>query len=318
MVKQKIIVTGGSGFIGTNLIEHYQGKGFDILNIDIKPPRNPDQVEYWMEANILDKEKLHQLFLEFKPDYVMHMAARADLLGKSLEEYETNTRGVQNVIEVSNSVPSIKKVIFASTMLVCKVGHVPRDENDYCPPNLYGESKVLGEKQVKQAKTNFDWTIVRPSSIWGPWFGATYRGFFELLLRRKYFHFSGKMSIKTYGYIGNVVYQLDSLLMSEKSNRRVFYLGDYQPTNIKDWANEISKELGYKVLTVPSSLIYIAALFGNVLTTFSVKFPMNTFRYKNMTTDNIVPLENTKELAPDVLFSRVEGSRRTLAWMKDH
>ena len=38
------------------------------------------------------------------------------------------------------------------------------------PPNLYGESKVIGEKLVQESEINCDWVIVRPTSIWGPWF----------------------------------------------------------------------------------------------------------------------------------------------------
>ena len=80
------------------------------------------------------------------PEYVLHLAARADLTGKTLQEYSTNTIGVENVIKICNEVPSIKKVIFTSTQLVCRVGYVPLSADDYCPPNLYGESKMIGEK----------------------------------------------------------------------------------------------------------------------------------------------------------------------------
>lgn len=320
MAGLKVLVTGGSGFIGTNIIEHYLSKGFHILNIDIKAPRNNDHHHLWRQADIRDFHKLKNLVTDFKPEFVLHLAARADLTGKSLQDYSSNIIGVENLIKVCNETSSIKKVIFTSTQLVCRVGYVPSGDTDYCPPNLYGESKMIGEKLVRDASDllQFDWVIIRPTSIWGPWFGPTYRRFFELIIRKRYFNFSGTLSTKTYGYIGNAVYQIDELLKSDSDNRRTFYIGDYQPVNIKEWAAEIGRELNYSIISIPRPIIWLAAKFGDIFSCLNIKFPINSFRYKNMTTDNIVPLEETKIIAPDTLFSRAEGNRLTIKWMQEY
>lgn len=49
---------------------------------------------------------------------------------------------------------------------------------------------------------------------------------------------------------------------------------------------------------------------------FNVKFPMTTFRFKNMTTNGIKPLEETKKIAPDLKFNRSEGNKRTIIWLE--
>ena len=144
-MKNKIIVTGGSGFIGTNIIEFFKDK-HEILNLDIESPRNTKHKKYWREINILDAKSLNNVFLQFQPDFVIHMAARTDLDGKSLEEYRANIKGVENVILATNNTPSIKKIIFASSRLVCEIGYEPKDEFDYKPSTIYGESKIIGEK----------------------------------------------------------------------------------------------------------------------------------------------------------------------------
>ena len=48
-----------------------------------------------------------------------------------------------------------------------------------------------------------------------------------------------------------------------------------------------------------------------------INFPMTSFRLKNMTTDNIVDLSNTYKVAPNPPYSRIEGVKDTLSWMKE-
>ena len=170
-MKKKILVTGGSGFIGTNIVEFYKDS-FEVLNIDVLSPRNSDHTAYWKKIDILDKESLNEVFSSFKPDFVLHMAAKTDLDGETLEDYNANIKGVENIIEATNNTPSIKKIIFASSRLVCEIGYEPKDEFDYRPSTVYGESKIIGEKIVRSSKIeNANWIIVRPTSLWGPWFG---------------------------------------------------------------------------------------------------------------------------------------------------
>jgi nucleoside-diphosphate-sugar epimerase len=313
----RIIITGGSGFIGTNLIEFYLTQNHQIKNIDIKGPKIESHNAIWENIDVRDFNSVNKLFSDFNPELVIHLAARADLRGKSLDDYDTNTIGVKNIMEVSNLISSIRKVVFASSMLVCKAGYIPKDMNDYCPPNFYGESKVIGEQIVKEnsIKLNYEWVIVRPSSIWGPWFGPTYKGFFDLIIRRRYFNFSGRMAIKTYGYIDNTIYQIDCIVKGN-SNEVVLYLGDYMPVNIKEWAIEIGNEVNFKPYTIPNGFIIIAAKIGDLLGNSILKFPMNSFRLQNMTTDNVIPLDETKLIAPDLPFTRLEGTKKTIKWLE--
>jgi len=312
----RIVVTGGSGFIGTNVVEYYLSNGAEVINIDIKPPQNPLHNVYWREVDIMDFDKFNSTVREFEPDCVIHLAARANLTGKTLDDYNTNIEGVKNLIEIGNRTESIKKILFASTILVCERGYIPKSDDDYCPPNLYGESKAIGEQLVREESKGYEWVILRPSSIWGPWFGPTYRHFFEMIIRGRYFNFTGKMSTKTYGYIGNTVYQIDEILKSDKTHGATLHLGDYEPTNIKEWSREIAVELDKRIITVPRFMIWSASKAGDLLGLLKLRFPINSFRFNNMTTDSIKPMEKTKEVAPELLFSRKEGNRITLEWLK--
>lgn len=317
MGKYNILITGGSGFIGTNIIEFFLAQGNNVLNLDYNQPRNNNHVEYWKKTDITNEMELQDRIISFYPDYIIHLAARTDLDGSSLKDYDANIKGVENLMSISKQVPSLKKIIIASSMLVCHAGYYPKSQFDYAPTTIYGESKVETEKKVWENRPDCDWCIIRPTSIWGPWFDIPYKNFFDLVIARKYFHIGNKACTKTYGYIGNAVYQIEKLLFTPTTDieKKVYYIGDNPPTNIEEWGNEIAQELNYKITKMPFFAIKMAAVFGDLLKLLGLYFPMTSFRLRNMTTDNIVDLSDTYNVAPKPPYSRLEGIRKTLKWM---
>lgn len=315
----KILLTGSSGFIGTNLLNSLK-KEYEVLNIDWASPKEKDVYNYWKNVDITDFSSFRKTVWEFSPDYIIHLAARTDLDGKTIADYSANTVGVKNLMEIVKQLPNLKKVIITSSMLVCHTGYYPQNQFDYSPTTLYGASKVETEKIVWANKPHCDWAIIRPTSIWGPWFGVPYRNFFDMVMAKKYFHIGHKGCTKTYGYVGNAVYQIEQLLFADTSdeNRKVFYIGDNPATNIEKWGNEIADELGYRIHRMPYALLKCAAWCGDLLKVIGVHFPMTSFRLKNMTTDNIIDLSGTYQVAPRLPFTRKEGIRQTLAWLKNN
>lgn len=314
----KILITGGSGFIGTNLVDYYVSKGWNVKNIDLIQPKHPEAMSLWEQCDIRDYASLEVIFLEFTPDYIIHLAARTDLEGKTIDDYSANTKGVENVLKAASQLKNLKKLLITSSMLVCHTGYIPSNQHDYAPSTFYGESKVITEKLVWANRPNCDWAILRPTSMWGPWFGVPYRNFFDIVKAGKYFHIGHQSCTKTYGYIENAVYQIDQILLSptlDEANK-VFYLGDKPAIFIEEWADQIAAALGKKIHRVPFWTIRLAALFGDILKRLSIQFPMTSFRLKNMTTDNIIPLDNTYELAPTPPVDRITGIKRTLKWME--
>ena len=138
----KILITGGSGFIGTNLINHLLNmNNYTILSIDKEEPKIKLHHSIWRQIDICDSDSVNQIIHEFQPDYVIHLAARTDLRGKELNDYSANTDGVTNLLNALENTPSIKRVIFTSSMYVCEPGYMPKDFEDYAPHTLYGKSK---------------------------------------------------------------------------------------------------------------------------------------------------------------------------------
>lgn len=317
----KILVTGGSGFIGTNLIEDLLKKGYEVRSIDWKKPKISKHKNIWEDVDITQYTPFEKSVFNFKPDYIVHLAARTDLDGKTLEDYAANLVGVENILSIVTKLPDLKKIIIASSKFVTKNGYKIKNQHDYCPHTKYGESKVKTEILVwKAAKAiKCDWCIIRPTSIWGPWFGIPYRNFFDLVMKKMYFHIGHIKCHKTYGYIGNAIYQIEQLLFNETSseNNKVFYIGDEPAYEINEWANEIAGELDFVIPTMPIWFVKLLAKFGDFLGLFGFHFPMQSFRLENMTNDGINDLKNTYQIAPAPPFTRLEGTKMTIQWIRN-
>ena len=74
----RLLVTGGSGFIGTNYVDYYSKHDCELLNVDIHKPLNPDHDRFWKKGDIMNPAELESIFSEFQPTHVVHMAARAE------------------------------------------------------------------------------------------------------------------------------------------------------------------------------------------------------------------------------------------------
>jgi len=315
----KILITGASGFIGTNLLSSFVGQA-EVLNLDLNPPKDSTQNRYWQAVDICNREAVCQDIMAFNPDYIIHLAARTDLDGIGLEDYRANVEGVENVLYAADQCPNLKKILITSSMLVCKVGYMPTSDLDYCPTTWYGRSKVKTEEIVYSHCPSCEYAILRPTSIWGPWFGVPYRNFFNMVSKRLYFHIGDNSCTKTYGYVENAVYQIRQILFTDTSqdSSKVYYIGDYEPVNIEEWANQIADQFGYSLPRFPYWIVQCAAKIGDWCTQLHIPSPMTSFRLKNMTTNNIIDLKHTKCIAPTLPVSRAEAIHTTLEWMKQH
>ena len=151
--KMKILVTGGSGFIGTNYLEYLIQNGKDdFINIDFQAPRNVEHNKYWKNCNILDKRKFKKITKEFSPTHVVHLAAKTGL-SNNINDYKTNTEGVEILMDILEEISSVKHVIFTSSLLVCEPGYFPKHDTDYRPYTVYGKSKMMMEQIGKHRRS---------------------------------------------------------------------------------------------------------------------------------------------------------------------
>jgi nucleoside-diphosphate-sugar epimerase len=317
----KILLTGASGFIGTNAIEHYLASGDEVRNVDAAPPLNPAQTPHWRQADILDAAAIRAAFADFGPEAVVHLAARSDCVEDTTVEagYRVNTDGMRHVLDAIKATPSIRRVLIASSQFVCGPGYAPQHDEDFHPVTVYGQSKVITEQLTRAADLSCVWTIARPTNIWGPWHQRYQREFWRVLARGWYAHPAGAPVIRCYGYVGNLVRQMRQLLdlPAEFVDRQVFYLGD-RPGDILRWVNAFSVALrGRRVRTIPRPALAAAGLVGDVIGALAGHpFYINTSRFLSMTTDYLVNMDRTFLLLGEPPIALDQGVAETVAWLR--
>lgn len=313
----RLLVTGGSGFIGTNLVEAIAEK-VDLINIDVKNPKKGEHFRYWRKCDILDLEALQQIFQNFQPTHVVHLAARTDTRSQSLSDYVVNTNGTANLLKAIQRTSGVERVIITSTQYVFGPPGIPKHDEDFNPIGAYGQSKVISEQLTRSADLHCSWIIVRPTNIWGPWHPRYPYEFWRILARGLYFHPRGCNPIRAYGYVGNLVFQILQLLKAEREqvHGKVFYLGD-APIRLMEWVNGFSRAItGRDARIVPRKLIQLMAKIGDVLMGFGVNAPIHSSRFRSMCEDYGVPMEKTFELLGLPPYSLKYGITETVEWLK--
>ena len=315
----RLAVTGGSGFIGAALLAGAAKRGIPALNLDAREPGAA--LESWRAVDITDKAALGAALGDFEPTHLLHAAAKTGVDIADAAAFSANTQGLENLLDATAKLPSLRRVMFVSSLLVCRNGYVPEHDTDYCPPNAYGESKVAGERRFREADWPFEWVIVRPTSIWGPGFQHSYRSFFKMIDRGLYAHPSGAPAHKPHSYVGNTAWMMLRLLLDapgETVSKRTFYLADWPETSIRQWAEAAQRALGARrVRTAPAWLLRAGALLGDLVERSGLaKPPLTSFRLNNMRTGGRYPIAATAERVGELPYTLDEGARETVAWMR--
>ena len=178
-MKKKIIITGGLGYIGTELCKLYSGLSWhhEILIIDNRfISERVNQIRNWnmnfLQGDILDKEMVEKNFKD--ADVVHHLAGITNVPRTRSEAVESHDEkilsvaknGTQNILD---SINDNCKIIFPSTHVVYEgIGEVLKsikEEEKTKPVLSYSQSKAINEKQIKESKKNY--VILRLGSVYG-------------------------------------------------------------------------------------------------------------------------------------------------------
>ena len=165
----KFLVTGGSGFLGINIIRYLLKKNHEVVNLDVVPFDYKDckNLITSVTGDIRNKSDIEKAIQNV--DQVIHCAAALPLY-KPEDIYSTDIDGTRNLLEASEKF-GVKRFIHISSTAVYGIpDHHPLLETDeLIGVGAYGEAKILAEEEcLKFRKKNMCVPILRPKSFIGP------------------------------------------------------------------------------------------------------------------------------------------------------
>ncbi|MEW6087296.1 MAG: SDR family oxidoreductase [bacterium] len=174
----KILVTGGAGFIGSNLADRLIEEGYEVVVIDNLSTgfrKNINKKAKFYKVDIRNKKKIDEMFAKEKPDFVSHHAAQMDVR-KSLEnplyDADVNISGSLNILENCRKY-NVKKIIYISTggAVYGEPEYLPADEKHPINPiSHYGVSKHTVEHYLFLYNYIYglNFTVLRYPNVYGP------------------------------------------------------------------------------------------------------------------------------------------------------
>lgn len=306
---KKVLITGGSGFIGHHLIAELKSNGYKVLNLDLV---KSDQDCEFVQGDI--RESLDKVFEGFEPEYVINLAAETSVKPKNITDFTTNIDGVKNLVKAVNKY-KVKKTLFYSTQYVYQSYSTWEGYDKYEPFTMYGESKRVGEEIVID-NCKQPYLLLRPTNVWGEGNQIYVDGLFNIINKGYYFHPNRKQVIRSYGYVKNICFQTRRFLEVSEQNR-AYYLSD-ETQILYDFINLLSKEIvGKEIKTLPLPVFKAAALAGDLMEKLGLSFPMNSVRLTNMVSPNPVPIEDTIAVTGKAPFTIDQAVSRTINWYKN-
>lgn len=288
-----VLVTGGTGFIGSHLVERLVSEGHQVRVLVSKDRRKSKQgairflenlnVEIF-DGNLLDEESLVGIAADIEVVFHFAAIARPSAIPEG-HYFDVNEKGTRNFLRACNS-PLVKKILIMSSLSVfgpCKSQESLNEESVCQPIDSYGESKLAQENvaRIFIEKDRMPIVILRPPTVFGP----RDMEILKLLkiIENRFFPIRSNNNCINYLYIDNLVDA--SLLVMEKGPVGEVYLidnGEY--CSLNQIINSISEFLKVQMLPfyLPKSIMVLAGYFfefaGKVFS-FQPPFKHNTTQW---------------------------------------
>jgi dTDP-glucose 4,6-dehydratase len=308
MKSRKILVTGGAGFIGSNLVNELQKRGHDVLAADLV---NTERENY-IRADVRNYRQIERIFEKGSYDYVYHLAAEYGRWnGEDYYEnlWQTNCMGTKNLIRLQEKL-KFKMIFFSSAEVYGDFeGTMSEDVmvnnpiRDTYQMNDYAITKWAGELMCQNSATMFgtETVRVRPVNCYGPHEHYTpYRGFipkfiYNALFNKPYTVFKGHMRIIDF--------------VEDSCRTWANIVDNFKPGEVYNVGGRNEWEMDIKQY---SDLILKAVGRDDSLVHYEEGEPFTT-KVKHMDFSRAVrDLKHNPKVPP------AEGIKRTVAWMKDY
>ena len=238
--KERVVIFGGSGFIGSYVVEEFLKNDYEVVSADLKPSKYIDS-KYFRECNILDAKRVNELVE--KADIVFNFAGFANLddaIAHPVKAIELNVMGNLNILEACR-VNSIKRFLYASS------AYAMSDKGSF-----YGISKLTSEKLTEEyyKKFGLKFTIIRYGSVYGE--RDYYNNYIYNLLKEAYktgkiIHSGDGEEIREYIHAADVAKLAVEVIQDKKFENEHLILTGVERMHRKELFEMIKEILGEKV-----------------------------------------------------------------------
>jgi len=235
----KILVTGGSGFLGSHVADELSKRGHEVIIFDKKKSKWIKKNQKFIFGNILDIKKINNAIKGVK--IIFHIAALADLedaLHKPVETVKNNILGTVNILEISR-INNIKRVIYASSIYSTSI-----------QGGFYRCSKRAAEDYIDEYYKRYGiaFTILRYGSLYGERATGS-NGIYRILnkaIRSKKIEYAGnRSSIRKYIHIIDAAKASADVISNKYKNKYINIVGS-KSHKVLDLLKIISKLVGSK------------------------------------------------------------------------
>lgn len=308
---------GGSGFVGTRLIEALR-EYLLIINIDKR--KSLLSKDMTLICDIRDGKKLINLFKDIELVILLAAEHRDDVSPTSLY-YDVNVQGTKNVLDAMDA-NGIKRIIFTSSVAVYGLNKKnPSEQHPQDPFNHYGKSKWQAEEILREwynkDEENRCLTIIRPTVI----FGERNRGNVYNLLKQissgKFLMVGSGNNKKSMAYVGNVVAFIDFCIQNRQFGYEVYNYIDKPDFTMNELVSVVSKVLKKHIpsLHVPYFVGLIAGYgFDFVAKLLRKKLSVSSVRVKKFCATTQFDSGKAHSSGFKAPYTLEEGLERTLTY----
>jgi 3beta-hydroxy-delta5-steroid dehydrogenase/steroid delta-isomerase len=273
----RVLVTGGSGFVGANLVTELLVRGHEVRSFDRAPSQLPDHPQLQtVVGDITDADDVAKAVADV--DTVIHTAAIIDLMGGGSvtaeyrkRSFDVNVGGTQNLVHAARAA-GVKRFVYTASNSVVMGGQVIADGDETLPyterfNDLYTETKVAAEKFVLAANGGEDGAgmltcSIRPSGIWGRGDQTMFRKVFENVLAGNVKVLVGSKEAKLdNSYVHNLIHGFilagEHLVPGGSAPGQAYFVNDGDPINMFEFSRPIVEACGERLpkFRVPGRLV---------------------------------------------------------------